>query len=136
MKEPGRQSGVRPIDGPPKLRYEAAMTDRLVIALAQLNPTVGAVAANLAKARDAHRAAKAAGADLILYPELYICGYPPEDLVLRPSFVAACREAIEALARDTADGPAALIGTPWREGTAVHNAVAFLGNGKVETLGF
>ncbi|MGE0240812.1 MAG: NAD+ synthase [Parvibaculaceae bacterium] len=112
------------------------MTDRLVIALAQLNPTVGAVTANLAKAREAHRAAKDAGADLILYPELYICGYPPEDLVLRPSFVAACRQAIEELARDTVEGPAILIGTPWREGTAVHNAVAMLDNGKVETLRF
>ena len=88
------------------------MTDRLVIALAQLNPTVGAVAANLAKAREAHAAAQKAGADLILFPELYIAGYPPEDLVLRASFVTACREAVEALARDTADGPAVLIGLP------------------------
>lgn len=112
------------------------MTDRLVIALAQLNPTVGAVKANLAKAREAHRAAKDAGADLILYPELYICGYPPEDLVLRPSFVAACQSAVEELARDTAQGPAILIGTPWREGTAVHNAVALLNQGRVETLRF
>ena len=76
------------------------MTDRLVIALAQLNPTVGAVNANLDKARGAYRTAREAGADLILYPELYMCGYPPEDLVLRPSFVAACREAIEKLAHD------------------------------------
>ena len=112
------------------------MTDRLVIALAQLNPTVGAVTANLAKARQAHRTAKDTGADLILYPELYICGYPPEDLVLRPSFVAACRQAVEELARDTLDGPAVLIGTPWRQGEAVYNAVALLANGKVETLRF
>ncbi|MGE0008937.1 MAG: nitrilase-related carbon-nitrogen hydrolase, partial [Parvibaculaceae bacterium] len=112
------------------------MTDRLVIALAQLNPTVGAVTANLAKARKAHRSAKEAGADLVLYPELYICGYPPEDLVLRPSFVAACRQAVEELAHDTAGGPAILVGTPWREGEAVHNAVAMLDNGKVETLRF
>src|SRR5262245_54610554 len=112
------------------------MTDRLVIALAQLNPTVGAVRANLAKAREAHRAAKDAGCDLILYPELYICGYPPEDLVLRPSLVAACRSALEELARDTTEGPAILIGTPWREGKAVHNAVALLNKGKVDTLRF
>src|SRR5262245_7567780 len=58
------------------------MTDRLVIALAQLNPTVGAIAANLAKARQAHKEAKDKDADLVLYSELYICGYPPEDLVL------------------------------------------------------
>lgn len=112
------------------------MTDRLVIILAQLNPTVGAVTANLAKARGAHHKAKAAGADLVLFSELFICGYPPEDLVLRPSFIAACRAAIEELARDTANGPAILIGTPWREGDAVYNAVALLNNGKVETLRF
>src|SRR5438477_4679458 len=113
-----------------------SMTDHLVIALAQLNPTVGAVTANLAKAREAYAAARKAGADLILYPELYISGYPPEDLVLRPSFVAACRSAIEDLAKDTADGPAVLVGVPWREAKALHNAVAFLNNGKIETLRF
>jgi len=112
------------------------MTDHLVIALAQLNPTVGAVTANLAKAREAYAAARKAGADLILYPELYISGYPPEDLVLRPSFVAACRSAIEDLAKDTADGPAVLVGVPWHEAKALHNAVAFLNNGKIETLRF
>ena len=59
------------------------MTDRLVIALAQLNPTVGAVGANRDKARAAWEKAKAAKADLVLYSELYLCGYPPEDLVLQ-----------------------------------------------------
>jgi NAD+ synthase len=112
------------------------MTDHLVIALAQLNPTVGAVTANLAKAREAYAAARKAGADLILYPELYISGYPPEDLVLRPSFIAACRSAIEDLGKDTADGPAVLVGVPWRQGNVLHNAVAFLNNGKIETLRF
>ena len=112
------------------------MTDRLVIALAQLNPTVGAVTSNLAKARHAYGQAKAAGADLVLYSELYIAGYPPEDLVLRPTFVAACKAAVEDLARDTAQGPAILIGLPWQEGKSLHNAVALLNNGKIETLRF
>ena len=112
------------------------MTDRLVIALAQLNPTVGAVAANLIKAREAHAAARNAGADLILFPELFIAGYPPEDLVLRASFVTACRQAVEELARDTAEGPAVLIGLPWRDGKKLHNAVALLNQGKIETLRF
>src|SRR3990170_327194 len=98
------------------------MTERLVIALAQLNPTVGAVAANLAKAKAA--CAEAKGADLILFPELYISGYPPEDLVLRPSFLAACKTAAEDLAAATKSGPAVLIGLPWREGAKLHNAVA------------
>ena len=108
------------------------MTDRLIIALAQLNPTVGAINANLAKARDA--LAKSAGADLMLFPELFICGYPPEDLVLRPSFVENCRIAVEDLARDTASGPAILMGLPWRDGSRLYNAVALLANGRIETL--
>ena len=64
------------------------MTDRLIIALAQINPTLGAIKDNLARAREARR--EAADADLILFPELFICGYPPEDLVLKPAFQAAC----------------------------------------------
>src|SRR5438067_2041487 len=110
------------------------MTDRLVIALAQLNPTVGAVSANLAKARAAYAVAKAKGADLILFSELFLAGYPPEDLVLRPSFVASCKKAAEELAADTTGGPAVLIGLPWREGESLHNAVAFLSEGKIATL--
>ena len=70
------------------------------ITLAQLNPTVGDVAGNAAKARAAREKARADGADLLLFPELFITGYPPEDLVLKPAFQAACREAVEALARE------------------------------------
>ncbi len=110
------------------------MTERLVIALAQLNPTVGAIAANLAKAKAA--CAEAKGADLILFSELFLAGYPPEDLVLRPSFVAACKTAVEELAAATKSGPAVLIGLPWREGAKLHNAVALLSGGSIETLRF
>ena len=108
------------------------MTNRLIIALAQLNPTLGAINANLALARAARE--KAATADLILFPELFICGYPPEDLVLRPSFVAACKAAVEDLAKDTTTGPAVLIGLPWREGSNLYNSMALLANGRIETL--
>src|SRR5437899_1683956 len=81
------------------------------ITLAQLNPTVGDVTGNAAKARAARDKAKADGADLLVLPELFICGYPPEDLVLKPAFQAACRAAVEELARETAGwGPAVLIG--------------------------
>jgi NAD+ synthase len=110
------------------------MTDRLIIALAQLNPTVGAVAANLAKAKAALVEAKAAKADILLFSELFLSGYPPEDLVLRPSFVERCRSAAEELARETTSGPAVVIGLPWRDGPNLHNAVACLANGKIETL--
>src|SRR5262245_39738682 len=113
------------------------MTDRLAIALAQLNPTVGAVHANLEKARAARNDAAALGADLLLLPELYVSGYPPEDLVLKPSFVRACREAVEALARDTGErGPAVLLPTPYAEAGRVYNAVAFLEGGAVKTVRF
>jgi len=89
-------------------------TTAFTITLAQLNPTVGDVAGNAARARDARAQAKAAGADLVVFPELFIAGYPPEDLVLKPAFQSACRAAIEELARETADGgPAMLIGSPW-----------------------
>ena len=110
------------------------MTDKLSIALAQLNPTVGAVAANLAKAKA--EVGKLSHVDLVVFPELYISGYPPEDLVLRPSFVAACKAAAEELAREFATGPAMLIGLPWREGDKLHNAVALLDGGKIVTLRF
>ena len=108
------------------------MTDTLTIALAQLNPTVGAIDLNLAKAREI--VAGHSSVDLVLFPELYISGYPPEDLVLRHSFVAACKTACETLAADFKDGPAILIGLPWRDGTLLHNSVALLNNGKIETV--
>jgi NAD+ synthase len=73
-------------------------TDQFSITLAQLNPTVGDVEGNAAKARAARAQAHADGADLMVLPELFITGYPPEDLVLKPAFQAACRAALEALA--------------------------------------
>src|SRR5215467_14116604 len=104
------------------------MTERaaeFVISLAQLNPTVGDVEGNAARARAARARARADGADLVVLPELFLAGYPPEDLVLKPAFQAACREAVENLARQTADdGPAVLIGTPWVEDGKLYNACA------------
>lgn len=120
------------LKGWPASAKTPAMTDRLIIALAQLNPTLGAINANLARAREARR--EAPDADLILFPELFICGYPPEDLVLRPSFVEACRAAVEELAKDTVTGPAVLMGLPWREGPNLYNSVALLANGRIETV--
>jgi NAD+ synthase len=100
-----------------------------------LNPTVGDVDGNAAKARAARERARADGADLVVFSELFIAGYPPEDLVLKPAFQAACRAAIEALARDTADGgPAMLIGSPWVEDGKLYNAVALLDGGRIAAL--
>jgi NAD+ synthase len=108
--------------------------DRLTIAVAQLNPTVGDVAGNAEKARRA--AGAAAGADLVIFPELFIAGYPPEDLVLKPAFQEACRTAVQDLAHDMAGGPALLIGTPWVEDGKLYNAVALLDGGEVAGLRF
>lgn len=112
-----------------------ASSDLFRIALAQANPTVGDVARNLALARRMRAGAAAGGADVLLFPELFLAGYPPEDLVLKPAFQEACRAACEELAKDTADGgPDVLIGLPWREGEKLTNAVAHLANGRVETV--
>ncbi len=110
-------------------------SDRLAIAVAQLNSTVGDIAGNAEKVRCARVEAARQGADLVVFPELFIAGYPPEDLVLKPAFQAACRSAIEVLARETAQGgPALLVGTPWREGGKLYNAVALLDDGAITAL--
>ena len=109
------------------------MTDRLSIAIAQIDPTVGDVAGNADRIRRAR--AEAGGADLVVFPELVLSGYPPEDLVLKPDFQEACREACEALAAETADGgPALLVGLPWREDGRLYNAVALLDGGEVAAV--
>ncbi len=106
----------------------------LKIALAQLNPVVGDLAGNAKMAAGAHASAKAAGADLIVFPELFLTGYPPEDLVLKPAFQDAARRHVEELAKALNDGPAVLLGTIWPEDGKVYNAVALLKNGNVETV--
>ena len=114
----------------------ARPADSLKIALAQLNPTVGDVAGNADKVRRARDQAAAMGADVVAFPELFIAGYPPEDLVLKPAFQAACRAAVEALARESTSGPALLVGTPWVEDGKLYNAYALLAGGAIEALRF
>ncbi len=114
-----------------------SVKDRLVLAIAQLNPTLGDVAGNAAKVRAARGEAAKGGADLVVFPELFIAGYPPEDLVLKPAFQAACRAEVEALARETAGGgPALLLGTPWVEDRKLYNAVCLLDAGKISAVRF
>src|SRR5215470_14207260 len=107
---------------------------RLKIALAQANPVVGDLDGNIAKLRAMR--GQAADADLIVFPELFVTGYPPEDLVLKPAFQAAARERVEALAADLGPGPAVLTGTVWPEDGKVYNAVALLEAGKVAAVRF
>ena len=113
-----------------------AVPSTLKIALAQANPTVGNIDGNLAKVREMRARAAAQGADLIVFPELFVTGYPPEDLVLKPAFSAAARLGVEALAGDLGPGPAVLVGTIWPENGCVYNAVALLDNGGVEGVRF
>ncbi len=109
--------------------------DRFSIALAQLNPVLGDFSGNVLRARKARETATQAGADLVLFSELFITGYPPEDLVLKPAFHAAAMDAVERLATDTGDGgPAMLVGTPWPKDGALFNAVALLDNGVVQAI--
>ena len=108
------------------------MTEVLKIAIAQLNCQVGAIEKNLASIRKARAEAALMGADLLVTPELSISGYPPEDLVLKPAFVAACEAAAEELALDTLDGgPGIIVGTPWRNKNLLHNAAFVMDGGKI-----
>ncbi len=111
--------------------------ERLAIAIAQLNPIVGDISGNLQRARTARLAAARDGADIVAFSELFIAGYPPEDLVLKPAFQAACRAAVETLARETGDGgPAVLMGTPWLENEKLYNAYALLAAGRIAAVQF
>ena len=104
----------------------------LRIAVAQLNPIVGDVAGNFAKAREARADAARQGADLVLFTELFLAGYPPEDLVVRPAFLRQCEKAATDFAKDTADGgPGVIIGTPLKRKSGIHNSVVVADGGKV-----
>src|SRR5258708_30686315 len=110
----------------------APMSDTLKLAIAQLNPHVGQIVHNLARIRAARAEAARLGADIVVAPEMFISGYPPEDLVLKPAFVAACEAAIDELAADTADGgPGGIVGGPWRDGDRLHNTAFVLHAGRV-----
>ncbi len=112
-------------------------TSTLRIALAQLNSTVGDLEGNARLARKARAEAAAQNADLVVFSELFITGYPPEDLILKPAFIEASKQVIEELAKETADGgPALLIGTPWpgEDGGSPYNSVALLDNGAISDI--
>ena len=108
------------------------MSEPLRIALAQLNPHEGQIDRNLAKIRAARAEAARLGADLVVTPEFSIAGYPPEDLVRKQAFVARCTAALEALARDTADGgPGLIVGGPWQDGEKIYNAAYLMDAGAI-----
>jgi NAD+ synthase (glutamine-hydrolysing) len=102
----------------------------LRIALAQINPTVGDLKGNSELIIEQARQAQAAGAAIVAFPELAICGYPPEDLVLKDHFLADCREALLEVAAACPE-TVALVGVPLQENGAVYNAAAILSGGAV-----
>lgn len=110
------------------------MSPSLKIALAQISARVGDIEYNAARVRDIVR--DFSQADLIVFPELHLCGYPPEDLVLKPAFLSACHEAAQGLAGELRHAPAILLGLPWLENGRVYNAVALIMDGAIRTLRF
>jgi NAD+ synthase len=108
------------------------VTDRLRIALAQLNPTVGAIGQNLQLAKDTLRQAVAKQADILLFSELFITGYFPDDLLFRPRFVADAMAAAEEFARATAGTDVtAIMPCVWQEGGTLFNAALVCENGAI-----
>ncbi|SNT16443.1 NAD+ synthase [Tropicimonas sediminicola] len=105
--------------------------NRFRLTLAQLNPTVGDLRGNAAKAKAAWEQAKAAGADMVALPEMFLAGYQAQDLVMKPAFVIDCQVVLEELAAACADGPALGIGLPWFEGAELFNVYVVLKGGKV-----
>ncbi|HQU88296.1 MAG TPA: NAD+ synthase [Denitromonas sp.] len=106
------------------------MKTSLAIAVAQFNPVVGDLSGNVAQIRAAMNAATAEGARLLLTPELSICGYPPEDLLLRPDFYDSCRKAVESLALQSGE-LAVVVGYPEADGDTRYNAAAVLRHGRI-----
>ena len=107
----------------------------LKIALAQYNPVVGDISRNREMALKAYEEACKEENDLIVFSELFMTGYPPEDLILKPAFVEKAIEDLKLLAKETADQTCAiLIGCPWLEGGKVYNSAVLLFQGEIQEV--
>src|ERR1700716_2400069 len=112
------------------------MTNLLITAIAQLNPTLGDIDGNIAKLRRAREEAAGLGADLVVGTELCVSGYPPEDLVLKPAFLAACEGAVRGCAGGPSGAPAILVGARWRHEGKTYNAALLLDRGEIAAIRF
>ena len=110
------------------------MTDQFRITIAQLNPTVGDLEGNAAKAKQAWLQGAAQGSDFVTLPEMFITGYNTQDLVMKPAFQYDAMDAVRALAKECADGPALGIGGPWVEDGALFNAYFILNGGDIQAI--
>lgn len=111
------------------------MTDQLRIALAQLNPKVGDLVGNLALARQALAEAVSAKADILMFSELFLTGYFPDDLLFKPKFVSDAVSAAQELVRATDRTDVVLIlPTIWQDSTGLHNAVLVAENGEITAI--
>ena len=107
------------------------MINDLNITLAQLNPTVGDLKGNLDKIRSVRD--DNPNSDLIVYSELITCGYPADDLVLKPDFIDAIEAMVQTLVKESEDHkPYLIISTPWRNGKTLHNTALVIGNGAIQ----
>ncbi|MBR9864105.1 MAG: NAD+ synthase, partial [Rhodobacteraceae bacterium] len=107
------------------------MTEKLRLTLAQLNPTVGDLAGNMAKAQEAHAQAAKAGADMLVLPEMFITGYQTQDLVMRPAFALDAMAHVAMLAKACDTGPAIGVGAPLLEDDLLFNAYYILRGGEI-----
>ena len=110
------------------------MTQKFQLTMAQLNAVVGDISGNCAQATEAWVAAKDAGSDMVMLPEMFITGYQLQDLVLKPAFILDAMAQVEALALACSDGPAIGVGSPFLDEFGLYNAYYILAAGSIQAI--
>ena len=134
MTKPNRPSWDSAKRGNRAVNFSSIMSGEIKFTLAQINPTVGAIAGNLAKIiRHCQTARDELASDVVIFPELAVSGYPPEDLLLRHDFLAQCAHSVEQL-KSSVHGIVVIVGHPLWEDGKVFNALSVIENGKQRTI--